>query len=292
MSNSEEHDDAKTEAGTQKRAPAKKRATTKTKSAAGDTNKPQPEAPAGTESGRVAMSAAQRRLEEMGMIDSGEQKSSATVPSAWGFRIMVLAALALFVVAVFFIRANSHRSTAADTTAQVEQQPQNDLSLAAADASAESPTDSSTPPEDAAGTAPSEVQAPAPMSPPPGMMDGRGGMIMGYGQQGMQPPPMGGAMMPHAIAPANPDSMQPYPPGPAFQNGQPMQPMMGYGYGPYGPYYWFIVPIPQMPGSGQPAYPGTAVPNGYDVPTQPAYDMSPEPEQMDTDAEEEDERTY
>lgn len=221
------------------------------------------------------------------MIDSGEQKSSASVPSAWGFRIMVLIALVLFVGAVFFIRSNSHRSTSAtlatgetsEQAAQIEDQPQAEESFAEADATGQAPAD-----------APSTDQQ---MTPPPGMMDGRGGM--GYHAPGMQPPPpsMTGAMqMPLEVAPANPGAMQPHTTGPMFQNGQPMQPMMGYGYGPSGPYYWFIVPIPQIPGTVQPVYPGAAVPNGYDVPPQPGYGSSMDEEQPDPDEQEEGEQPY
>jgi hypothetical protein len=277
MSNSEEHADAKARAETPKRASSKKRTTTTTKSAAANPNEPQSDASTGTASGRVAISAAQRRLEEMGMIDSGEQKSSASVPSAWGFRIMVLIALVLFVVAVFFIRANSYRATATsvptegppENAAQIEEQPQDAMSVAEADAaSGQAPADT-----------PSTDQQ---MTPPPGKMDGGGGM--GYPAPGMQPPPppMTGAMpMPLEVAPANPGAMQPHATGPVFQNGQPMQPMMGYGYGPAGPYYWFIVPIPQIPANAQPAYPGGMAPNGWAVPPEPAYDSSGELEQPD-----------
>ena len=297
MTDHEENSQAKTTSGAKKRNPAKKRAVSKTRSTPDDSAHSQATPSGEKESGRVAMSATQRRLEEMGMIDSGTQKSSASAPSAMGFRIMVVIALVFFVAAVFFIRANSHRSaveqkTTGEPVSQVtliEDEPQSsDLSNAYSESDGEI-TDDSAPTKDTSGLVSSDEQAAATLAPPPGMMEERGGM--GYHAPGMQPPPpmMGENMMPHAIAPANPDSMQPYPPGPAFQNGQPMQPMMGYGYGPSGPYYWFIVPIPQHPGTGGPAVPDAAGQNGYDV-VPPAYNPSYGEESPETD--EEVERPY
>lgn len=269
MSNSEEQNDAKTTSQTKKRTSAKKATASNSKSTAGEPSTPQSTASAGAASGRVAMSAAQRRLEEMGMIDSGEQKSAASVPSNRGFRIMVVLTLVLFVVAVFFIRSNSHRQVTDEVAAQTGQEQQVDLP-APAGVSDETMADSSTADGDVYGPA----QMEPPVAPTPGMMNEGGGM--GYGHPGMQPPipPMGETMMPPVDMSAYPHSM-----GPAFPAGQPMQPMMGYGYGPSGPYYWFIVPIPQYPGNrgGVPANPSGAAPpapNGYEPPS--AYFPSPE----------------
>ena len=208
MADNEENSQAKTATGAKKKTPEKKRAATKTGSTPAESAKAQPTPSGDNGSVRIAMSATQRRLEEMGMIDSAEQKSSATVPSTKGFRIMVVVALVLFVAAVFFIRSNSYRSAVEEVTteepqaqvAQTGEEPQSDLSDAISESDGDM-TEGSAPTEDTIDLAPSDNQAAAILPPPPGMMEEGGGM--GYNHPGMlQPAPMGQPMLPPASPPA------------------------------------------------------------------------------------------